>query len=191
LAALDERRRRERSFDTVGPQTGGLLYLLAVVGRARRVLDVGTGDGASALWLAAAMARTRGELVAVERDSARATAARAILRRAGLEGRVTFHLGDWERVRHRLGDGFGLALLDTDPLDRPAQFQPLVDRCAPGALVASRGMLDHAAELARYQALVRTHPSVAADIALGADDGLALALLRPSSRGAQARSAGG
>ncbi len=52
--------------------------------QARRLLEIGTSNGYSTIWLADAAEATGGELVSVEVDAARTALARANLERAGL-----------------------------------------------------------------------------------------------------------
>src|SRR3954471_3297373 len=67
----------------VSPAQGRLLELLARMCGARRILEVGTLGGYSAIWLARAMP-AGGRLVTLELDPRYADVARANLARAGL-----------------------------------------------------------------------------------------------------------
>src|SRR4051794_26458564 len=68
----------------VSPAQGRLLELLARMGGARRILEIGTLGGYSAIWLARALP-PGGRLVTLELDPRYAEVARANLVRAGLE----------------------------------------------------------------------------------------------------------
>jgi predicted O-methyltransferase YrrM len=67
-------------------ETAKLLQLLILTGSRRRVLEIGTSNGYSALWLAAALRRIPGAcpLITVERDSEKANQARRNLAHVGL-----------------------------------------------------------------------------------------------------------
>src|SRR5512141_3180295 len=67
----------------VSPAQGKLLHLLARTLGARRILEVGTLGGYSAIWLARALPEG-GRLVSLEIDPRHAQVARANLERAGL-----------------------------------------------------------------------------------------------------------
>jgi len=67
----------------VSPSQGKLLHLLARAQGARRILEVGTLGGYSAIWLARALP-ARGRLISFEVNPAHAEVARANLARAGL-----------------------------------------------------------------------------------------------------------
>src|SRR3954453_1727244 len=66
----------------VSPAQGRLLELLARLCDARRILEIGTLGGYSAIWLARGL-RAGGRIVTLERSPARAAVARANLEHAG------------------------------------------------------------------------------------------------------------
>ncbi|MFF1798593.1 O-methyltransferase, partial [Kitasatospora sp. NPDC058263] len=66
----------------VAPNQGKLLHLLALTQGARRILEVGTLGGYSAIWLARALPAD-GTLITLEIDPAHAEVARANLARPG------------------------------------------------------------------------------------------------------------
>lgn len=71
----------------VTPLQGKLLALLVRIGRARRILEIGTLGGYSAIWMARALPPD-GELITLEIDQMHATVAERNIHRAGLGGRV-------------------------------------------------------------------------------------------------------
>jgi len=76
----------------VASNQGKLLHLLARAGGARRILEVGTLGGYSAIWLARALP-DGGSLVTLESQERHAEVARANLERAGLADVVEVRLG--------------------------------------------------------------------------------------------------
>src|SRR5580658_9706547 len=77
----------------VSPNQGRLLYLLARMVGARRILEIGTLGGYSTTWLARALP-SDGRLTSLEVSPARAEVARRSLARAGLDGIVEVKTGD-------------------------------------------------------------------------------------------------
>lgn len=177
LAALALSSQRIAPCDPIPAAGGSLLYALAWARRSVRALEIGTGAGAAALWLATALAPAGGRLVSIERDSARHAEAAKRLRRCGLAHVVDLRLGDAERVLRRVEGRFDLVFLDADPLSRADHLGWTLRRVGSGALVVSRGSIAHAHELRDYHAFLRTLAAVKADITVAAADGLSLALL--------------
>src|SRR3954453_5644289 len=76
------------------PETGAVLNVLVRALGARDVLELGTSNGASTLYLADALAAGGGRLVSVELEPERTAMARANLERAGLDAVVELVTGD-------------------------------------------------------------------------------------------------
>src|SRR5438552_879221 len=70
---------RERRLLNVTPETGQLLAILVKATRARRVLEVGTSNGYSTIWLAWAARETDGHVDTLERNPNKIAQARANL----------------------------------------------------------------------------------------------------------------
>src|SRR5215207_1517433 len=77
----------------VSPAQGKLLYLLARIQRARRILEVGTLGGYSTIWLARALPAGEGRLVTLEVDQRHAAVARQNVERAGFGEVVDLRVG--------------------------------------------------------------------------------------------------
>src|SRR5438132_11270211 len=76
----------------VSPSQGKLLHLLARLGGARNILEIGTLGGYSAIWLGRALPPD-GRLITLEADAKHADLARENIARAGLAGTVEVRLG--------------------------------------------------------------------------------------------------
>ncbi len=88
--------------------------LLRLIG-ARKVLEVGTLAGYSALWIARALP-TEGCLTTIDRDPARSELAGRLLSRAGVGDRVDLRVGDARDLLEELGPdgGWDAVFLDAD-----------------------------------------------------------------------------
>src|ERR1700754_2764406 len=104
-ALLDDLYAEGRAFDAtqedridrlrnVEPDTAALISLLIRATRPRRVLELGTSNGYSTLWLAEAAAAVGAALVSVDVDAERTAAARGNLDRGGLAGAVELRTED-------------------------------------------------------------------------------------------------
>lgn len=140
-----------RGFPIVGPQVGRLLELLARSIGARRVLELGSGFGYSALWFARAVG-PQGEVVLTEGSPGRAAEAAAHLARAGLSARTRIVVGDALLAAARETGPFDLVFNDVDKQGYPAAFdvaRPLLRR---GGLFVSDNMLWHGKVLPQGEA---------------------------------------
>ncbi len=135
-----ERLAAERGFPIVGPQVGRLLFVLARASGARRVLELGSGFGYSAYWLARAVG-AGGEVVLTERCPERAREAEAFLRRGGLAARCRVHTGDALELAGRLDGPYDLVFNDVDKERYPDALERAATLLRPGGLFVSDNML--------------------------------------------------
>ncbi len=101
----------------VSPLQGKLLYLLARITGARKILEIGTLGGYSTIWLARALPAD-GLVVTVEASPQHAAVARANFARAGLEARIEIREGPALNIlpaleRESIGP-FDLVFIDAD-----------------------------------------------------------------------------
>src|SRR5271154_3978365 len=96
---------------------GKLLYILARIAGARRVLEIGLLGGYSTMWLAQAIG-PQGRMVTLEVEEKYAGVARKNLERAGLMPRVEIRVGDAQASLKRMVDAeeqpFDLVFIDAD-----------------------------------------------------------------------------
>ncbi|MFW6199925.1 MAG: O-methyltransferase, partial [Gemmatimonadota bacterium] len=134
----------ERGFPLiqVPARTGRVLELLARMVNAKRVLEIGTLGGYSALWLLRGMA-PGGKLVTVEKEPDRADLAGELFERAGEADRVEIRVGDARGVVAELGpDGaWDLVFIDADKEGYTGYLTQAVRLLRPGGLVVADNAL--------------------------------------------------
>ncbi|WP_395297680.1 O-methyltransferase [Kitasatospora hibisci] len=122
----------------VAPNQGKLLHLLALTQGARRILEVGTLGGYSAIWLARALPAD-GRLITLEIDPRHAEVARGNLARAGLEGVAEIRIGPAaDTLAELVADGvepFDLVFIDADKRGNPEYFARALELTRPGSLI--------------------------------------------------------
>ncbi|MFF2118913.1 O-methyltransferase [Kitasatospora sp. NPDC058184] len=122
----------------VAPNQGKLLHLLAVTQGAKRILEVGTLGGYSAIWLARALPAD-GTLLTLELDPRHAEVARGNLAAAGLAGVAEVRVG---RAADSLAalveqgvEPFDLVFIDADKPSNPEYFRRALQLTRPGSLI--------------------------------------------------------
>jgi predicted O-methyltransferase YrrM len=135
-----EQEAQERDIPIVGPLAGRFLYLLVRLTRAKRILEIGTAIGYSAIWLARACA-PHGKVITMEFHEKTAQEARRHIAAAGLERRITVLVGDGVDLLPTLRGKFDFLFLDAEK----HQYKTLVDLALPklkrGALIVTDNVL--------------------------------------------------
>jgi predicted O-methyltransferase YrrM len=122
----------------VSPTQGKLLYLLAKIQGARRILEVGTLGGYSTIWLARALAEG-GKLVTLEIEKRHAEVALENIKRAGVSGRVELRLAPAaESLAALVKEGaepFDFIFIDADKPNNPVYLEWALRMSRPGTIV--------------------------------------------------------
>lgn len=122
----------------VTPSQGKLLYLLARIQGARRILEIGTLGGYSTIWLARALPEG-GRLVTIEAEPKHADVASANIARAGLSNVVDLRVGLALDVLPQIagagGEAFDLTFIDADKKNIPAYFEFALNLSKPGSVI--------------------------------------------------------
>jgi predicted O-methyltransferase YrrM len=134
-AALDASAAAGLPAIQVPPLQGKLLQLLARSIGARRILELGTLGGYSAIWLGRAL-DADGRMTTLELDPAHAAVARANLDRAGLTDRVEVRVGRAADLLPGLAqETFDFTFIDADKESTAAYFDWAVAHTRSGGLV--------------------------------------------------------
>lgn len=152
--ALADRLER---FRNVEPPTAELLGVLIRAGGARRILELGTSNGYSTVWLADAAQATGGTVVSVDVDAARTQLARENLRVVGLSEVVDLRVEDAGDLLDASGDGeWEFIFLDAERPAYAGYVGDLVRVLAPGGVLAVDNVLSHEQELVEFTALIES-----------------------------------
>src|SRR5256885_3898159 len=115
LAELSEETARKLGSSQMltGPVAGRLLEFLVWVGQSKRVLEIGTFSGHSALAMAAALPEG-GRIDTCELDAERAKVAQSFFDRSPHGSKITIHLGPALDSIERLEGEFDFVFVDAD-----------------------------------------------------------------------------
>ncbi len=125
-----------------GAHEGRLLTLLVQLTGARRVLEVGTFTGYSALAMAAGLPEG-GTILTCEINADHARIARAFFDRSAQRRRIEVRLGPALETLAALPEheSFDLAFLDADKENYPAYYELILARLRPGGLLVADNVL--------------------------------------------------
>src|SRR5262245_29696594 len=147
---------RPARMRNVTPQTGELLAILVQATRAKRILEVGTSNGYSTLWLADAARAVSGLVVTVEVSPERAEMARQNFARSGLSSWVRQEVADaGDYLRRQPPASVDLLFLDSERAEYVSWWPSIRSVLAPGGLLVVDNATSHPTELEGFVALVQ------------------------------------
>jgi predicted O-methyltransferase YrrM len=161
-AGQADRRARWRNVE---PETAELLGVLVRALGARRVLEIGTSNGYSTIWLADAVEATGGHVVSLEIDPARAALAEEHLARADLADVAEVRVVDaGDALPGFAADSCDFIFLDAERPAYAGYWPDLVRALARPGLLAVDNAISHAGEVAELRGLVDADERVASSL---------------------------
>lgn len=139
FARMDEEGGRE-NIPIVGTAVGRALRVLVRATGARRVVEVGTAIGYSALWMALALPED-GELVTIDPDRSRTDRARRFWEEAGVGRRIRVENAPALEVLPRLAGPFDLAFIDALKHEYQAYLEECLRLLRPGGTLLVDNLL--------------------------------------------------
>ena len=138
--------------------TGEFVNLLAKAMGAKRILEIGSSNGVSAIWWTAALAETGGQLIGTELMPERAAQAHANLAEAGLSSFGQIVAGPAAETIKTLVPGFDIIFIDAEKDDYLSHFDASFPLLRAGGLVVADNVISH--DLSNYQKMLRARPDV-------------------------------
>jgi predicted O-methyltransferase YrrM len=183
----------------IAPNQGKLIYLLARMQRARRILEIGTLGGYSTIWLARALPAD-GLLVSLECEAKHAKVAAANIQRAGLSSLVDLRLGpaleSISQMIQQQEPPFDFIFIDADKQNNASYLEWSLRLSRPGTVIVGDNVVRDGAVVdaqnsdPRIQGVRRFFEMIAADRRLDATalqtvgskgyDGFTLAIVNDS-----------
>ena len=141
LDVLDDMDKNQREgMMNVPKEDGRLLRLLTEATNARHVVEIGTSNGYSAIWICLALLSTDGKLTTFDIHEGRANLARENFERAGVSKMITLILGDAHEEVARIEDPIDILFLDADKEGYVDYMEKLLPKVRPGGLVIAHNM---------------------------------------------------
>lgn len=134
-------------------ETGRWLALIVRTMNAPQVLEIGSSNGVSTIWMAAAARQNGGRVIGTEILPERAVEANRNLAAAGLDAVARVVAGDARTTVASLPGSFDFVFIDAEKDDYVDHLEAVVDRVRIGGLILADNVISH--DVSAYQAAVR------------------------------------
>lgn len=141
--------RRAFRYLNITRDTGEFLAVMIRSAGVKHILEVGTSNGYSTLWLASALPED-GHVTTLEVADHKVQQAANNFRRANLAHRITLLQTDASAYLGQTEDQFDLVFLDADRSSYAVMADRIIDRVRPGGLLICDNAISHASEMAPF-----------------------------------------
>lgn len=123
-----------------GHLQGRLLSMLSHMLRPRRILELGTYTGYSALCLAEGLTDD-GLLITIDNNEELEDFARSYWQQTPYAAKIDFRLGDAAGIIESLDEEFDLVFIDADKRNNGTYFDLVIDKVRPGGIILADNVL--------------------------------------------------
>jgi predicted O-methyltransferase YrrM len=151
-------QEHKRRLLNLEPDTAHFLSMLVRSGRRKQLLEIGTSNGYSTIWLAWAVQIAGGRVISLDREAAKQEQAAANLSQARLRDVVELRCGDATEMVGELSGPFDFVFFDADRFSAPAQLAPLLPKLTEDVVLCADNVHSHPEEIAGYLQAVAALP---------------------------------
>lgn len=123
-----------------GHVQGKILYMLCKMIQPKRILELGTYTGYSAINMALAIADDA-QVHTIEVEDEQEEIISRFIAKAGLQHKIICHFGDAKTIIPGLKESFDLVFIDADKREYPEYYRLIIDQLKPGSYIIADNTL--------------------------------------------------
>lgn len=173
---LDKLEETAENFWNVSHQTANFISMLIKASNRTNILELGTSNGYSTLWIADALKYTNGHLTTIEFWEKRQCLAREYISQCGLSDYVTFKIGQaCDIITSELqNETYDMVFIDANKQEYIKFFEAVHPLLKKGGIILADNITSHAAKVRSFVEAISNHEEYQAQI-LDLPDGLLMA----------------
>ena len=152
LELTEKLEETQHDFWNISHQTAEFISMLIKISNVKNVLEIGTSNGYSTLWIADALKDSgrNGHLTTIEFYEKRQCIARENIEKCGLTKFVTFKQGTALEILNELDFVPDMVFIDANKSEYIQYFDLLKDKLPKGAIILADNVVSHAAKVADF-----------------------------------------
>ena len=143
---LKELEKTQKNYWNIARETANFLNILIKTANSKNILEIGTSNGYSAIWIALALRETKGHLTTIEFWDKRQSIARENFEICGISDLITPIIGSAFPVMEELiekGEKFDFVFMDANKGEYIKYFELADKMLTNGGIIAADNVLSH------------------------------------------------
>ena len=156
---LKDLEKTQKKFWNIDPQTGLFLKLLIEDRKYKSILEIGTSNGYSAIWMASALKSINGKIHTIESNKKiRYPLATKNIKKSGLSKYINSILGHAPEDIPKTPKMFDMAFFDATKYEHVEYFKTIKNRIKKGGCIITDNMASHEDQLSNYENTIKKTP---------------------------------
>ena len=162
---LTELEKTSKDFWNISSQTANFLNMLIKISNSKNVLEIGTSNGYSAIWLALALKETNGHLTTIEFWDNRLAMAKDNFEKCGVADLITTKLGSaFTILQNDIQDEFDFIFMDANKLEYLKYFELVHPMLKKGGIIAADNITSHWEKVLPFVEAIKNHEEYQVEI---------------------------
>ena len=164
LEVLAELEKTQNDFWNIARESANFLNMLIKISNSKNVLEVGTSNGYSGIWLAKALKVTGGKLTSIEFYEKRIVLAQDNFKKCGVDDIITVLQGSACKVLPTIDEEFDFAFVDANKSEYVQYFDIIDPKLKKGGIIACDNITSHPAKVASFVDKINADPNYQVEI---------------------------
>lgn len=156
---LLELEQTKEDFWNIPPETGNHLNLIIKLAGYKNILEIGTSNGYSGLWLAEAVRENLGKLTTIEYSEKRIDLAKKNFEECGLIDFIEIKQGKAAEIIETLDNEYDLIFLDANKAEYIKYFELVDSKLKHKGLLVADNIDSHKKGMQDFLDLILSHPN--------------------------------
>lgn len=143
----------------ITPDVGLFLNIMVKATKAKNVLEIGTSNGYSTIWLGLAAKENEGKVTTIEYDERKVKLAKENLKRASLFDVVNLIEGDAKKLLQEDEEEYDFIFIDAEKEDYITYFDLVFPKLKVNGVIIADNVVSHSDILKEYVNYVRANPN--------------------------------
>lgn len=164
LQILEELEKTSKDFWNISRASANFLNMLIKISGAKNIVEVGTSNGYSGVWIAKALKETGGHLTTIEYYEKRIVLAQDNFNKCGVDDIITIKQGSACEVLEELEGPFDFAFIDANKGEYIKYFEILDPKLKKGAIIAADNITSHPEKVASFVEKIKSDANYQVEI---------------------------
>lgn len=161
---LTELEKTSKDFWNISRESANFLNMLIKISNAKNVLEIGTSNGYSGIWIAKALKKTGGKLTTVEYYEKRIMLAKEHFKICEVDDIITIRQGSACEVIEELDEEFDFVFIDANKGEYIKYFDLINPKLKKGGIIAADNITSHLEKVAPFVAKIKTDENYQVEI---------------------------
>lgn len=161
---LAELEKTQKDFWNISHESANFLNMLIKISGAKNIVEVGTSNGYSGIWIAKALKKTGGHLTTIEYYEKRIVLALENFKKCEVDDIITIKQGSACEVLETLNDEFDFAFIDANKSEYIKYFELIDPKLKKGGIIVADNITSHAEKVATFVEKIKSDPNYQVEI---------------------------